>query len=195
MLPHRGYSQTRHRIQVSHIAGGFFTILATREAQEHAPVFWPGEFHCIVHGVAESDTTEHLSFSLYFHLNQDLVKAQTSHRVNLSLFPSPHQSSSALPLALPNLGFLGSPLTCTLLNGLPSLPSCHGGDSAPILRTETPLCWGTTWVSTSSVPSSAAPFPLPFPPLDTGVLQDSILALFGFLFLFLAGVTLPRFYL
>ena len=27
---------------------------------QNTPVFWPGEFHglCIVHGVAESDTTE-----------------------------------------------------------------------------------------------------------------------------------------
>ena len=34
----RGSSQPRDRTQVSHIAGGFFTIWATREAQEH----WSG---------------------------------------------------------------------------------------------------------------------------------------------------------
>ena len=34
----RGSSQPRHRTQVSHIAGGFFTSWATREAQE----YWSG---------------------------------------------------------------------------------------------------------------------------------------------------------
>ena len=34
----RGSSQSRDRTQVSHIAGGFFTSWATREAQEH----WSG---------------------------------------------------------------------------------------------------------------------------------------------------------
>ena len=33
-----GSSQPRDRIQVSHIAGGFFTVLATKEAQE----YWRG---------------------------------------------------------------------------------------------------------------------------------------------------------
>ena len=44
---------------------------------------------------SESDTNEQLSLSLSFHLNQNLVKVQTSHWVNLSksLFPSSHQSS------------------------------------------------------------------------------------------------------
>ena len=31
----RGYSQPRDQTQVSHIAGGFFTSWATREAQEY----------------------------------------------------------------------------------------------------------------------------------------------------------------
>ena len=35
----RGSSQPRDRTQVSHIAGGFFTIWATREAQEYAYPF------------------------------------------------------------------------------------------------------------------------------------------------------------
>ena len=35
----RGCSQCRDQIQVSHIAGGFFTSWATREAQE----YWSGE--------------------------------------------------------------------------------------------------------------------------------------------------------
>ena len=34
----RGYSQARDQTQVSHIAGGFFTSWATREAQE----YWSG---------------------------------------------------------------------------------------------------------------------------------------------------------
>ena len=34
----RGSSQPRNRTQVSHIVGGFFTSLATREAQ----VYWSG---------------------------------------------------------------------------------------------------------------------------------------------------------
>ena len=34
----RGFSQPRDRTQVSHIAGGFFTSWATREAQE----YWSG---------------------------------------------------------------------------------------------------------------------------------------------------------
>ena len=34
----KGSSQLRDRTQVSHIAGGFFTSLATREAQE----YWSG---------------------------------------------------------------------------------------------------------------------------------------------------------
>ena len=35
----RGSSQPRDRTQVSHIAGRFFTIWATREAQEYWSVF------------------------------------------------------------------------------------------------------------------------------------------------------------
>ena len=35
----RGYSQARNQTQVSHIVGGFFTISATREAQE----YWSGK--------------------------------------------------------------------------------------------------------------------------------------------------------
>ena len=35
MSSYRGPSQLRDGTQVSHIAGGFFTVLATREAQEY----------------------------------------------------------------------------------------------------------------------------------------------------------------
>ena len=42
----RGSSQLRDQIQVSHMAGGFFTIWATRKAQEYwsgYPIPSPGE--------------------------------------------------------------------------------------------------------------------------------------------------------
>ena len=46
MQSSRGYSQSRDRTQVSHIAGGFFTVWATKEAQEYRsgyPIPSPGE--------------------------------------------------------------------------------------------------------------------------------------------------------
>ena len=38
MLSSRGSSQPRDQTQVSNIAGGFFTVLATKEAPPHLPL-------------------------------------------------------------------------------------------------------------------------------------------------------------
>jgi len=154
---------------------------------------------CIVHGVAESDTTEQLSLSLYFHLNQDLVKAQTSHGVNLSLFPSPHQSSFCPTPCSTQVGLFGvtSDLHAAQWAALPAHP----------VTGVTLLPSSALRLLSAGAPrgSPALPFPLRLllfhSPSHLLILVCSKAPYwpsffsFLFLFLFLAGVTLPRFYL
>ena len=66
----RGSSQPRDWTHISCIAGGFFTVWATRE---HTPVFLPGESHgqrslagCSPWGLKESDVTEWLTLSVIY---------------------------------------------------------------------------------------------------------------------------------
>ena len=154
---------------------------------------------CIVHGVAELDTTEQLSLSLYFHLNQDLVKAQTSHGVNLSLLPSPHQSSFCPTPCSTQVGLFGvtSDLHAAQWAALPAHP----------VTGVTLLPSSALRLLSAGAPrgSPALPFPLRLllfrspshlliPVCSKAPYWPSFFS-FLFLFLFLAGVTLPRFYL
>ena len=47
-MAYRGSSQLKDRTQVSHIAGGFFTIWATREALTRKSLFYPNLYYILV---------------------------------------------------------------------------------------------------------------------------------------------------
>ena len=109
----RGSSQPKDRIQVSHIAGGFFTIWATREAPKS--VFWVGGLS-LLQGIF---LTQELNWG-FLHCRRILY--QLNYQGSPSVFPNFRHICSWIEEALANHPHPG--------RGMETLPSVRSFDTA-----------------------------------------------------------------